>query len=184
MSRGMDALFGALLRREKSKAFEATDLRAVPPGRFQVLPVDGEVVIKQFVLDNGLTFKTGRGFYEFTKTETIQGHKEIILMDRKTGSIGTTVVAAFGLSGGVAAGLVGGAVGDLGIGWRTAYYIGGVMGLALLVLRVGVIESGMFRNVMANQSLSRGNSPGRAGSLPAMKSRKLCPAASIYFPSR
>ena len=34
-----------------------------------------------------MTFKTGRGFYEFTKTETIQGKKEIILMDRSTGDM-------------------------------------------------------------------------------------------------
>ncbi|HWO23107.1 MAG TPA: MFS transporter [Kofleriaceae bacterium] len=80
------------------------------------------------------------------------------LMDRKTRGIGTTIVAAFGLSGGVAAGLVGGAFHQLAPDeWRTAYYIGGGMGLALLVLRVGVIESGMFRNVAANKALSRGN---------------------------
>src|SRR5206468_1048652 len=39
----------------------------------------------KFVEDNGLSFKKGRGFYEFTKTETIQGYKEIILLDRATG---------------------------------------------------------------------------------------------------
>src|SRR5262249_30058979 len=42
---------------------------------------------KKFVQDNGLNFKTGRGFYEFTKTETIQGYKEIVLMDRSTGDL-------------------------------------------------------------------------------------------------
>jgi hypothetical protein len=61
------------------------DLHAVTPGRFQVLEVDKDGPIKQFVVDNGLTFKVGRGFYEFTKTETIQGGKEIILQDRVTG---------------------------------------------------------------------------------------------------
>jgi hypothetical protein len=39
------------------------------------------------VTENGLNFKKGRGFYEFTKTETIQGYKEIILSDRKTGDM-------------------------------------------------------------------------------------------------
>jgi hypothetical protein len=52
-----------------------------------VLEVDKNAPIKTFVLENGLTFKTGRGFYEFTKTETIQGYKEIILMDRATGDL-------------------------------------------------------------------------------------------------
>jgi hypothetical protein len=62
-------------------------LRAVSPGRFQVLDIDKDISIKAFVLENGLTFKTGRGFYEFTKTETIQGKKEVILMERKTGDL-------------------------------------------------------------------------------------------------
>ncbi len=57
----------------------------MPPGRFQVLEVDKDGPIKDFVQENGLAFKTGRGFYEFTKTETIQGSKEIILMDKATG---------------------------------------------------------------------------------------------------
>ena len=49
--------------------------------------MDAYISIKAFVLENGLTFKVGRGFYEFTKTETIQGKKEIVLMDRKTGDL-------------------------------------------------------------------------------------------------
>jgi predicted DNA-binding WGR domain protein len=68
-------------------AFAEADLRAVPPGRFQVLEVDKETPIKAFVEENGLGFKKGRGFYEFTKTETIQGYKEIVLMDRATGDL-------------------------------------------------------------------------------------------------
>lgn len=62
-------------------------MRAVKPGRFQILEVDNEISIKAFVLENGLAFKTGHGFYEFTKTETIQGKKEIVLMERSTGDL-------------------------------------------------------------------------------------------------
>ena len=79
------------------------------------------------------------------------------LMDRQTRGIGTTIVAAFGLAGGVAAGLVGGAIPGIGVHWRTAYFIGGGMGLALLVLRIGVVESGLFASAARNQQLSRGN---------------------------
>jgi hypothetical protein len=79
-------------------------------------------------------------------------------MGRQARGIGTTIVAAFGLSGGVAAGLVGGAIPGIGVDdWRTAYFIGGGMGLALLILRIGVVESGMFARVAANKQLSRGN---------------------------
>jgi hypothetical protein len=87
MNRGLDRMFGTMMKREMSTEFGDTDLRAVSSGRFQFLDVDRDMPIKQFVLENGLTFKTGRGFYEFMKTETIQGHKEVVLMDRKTGDL-------------------------------------------------------------------------------------------------
>jgi hypothetical protein len=87
MNRGLSNMFNTMLKRAAASAFGEADLRAVPPGRFQFLEVDEESPIKQFVLENGLSFKTGRGFYEFTKTETIQGRKEVVLMDRKTGDL-------------------------------------------------------------------------------------------------
>jgi putative MFS transporter len=80
------------------------------------------------------------------------------LMGRHSRGIGTTIVAAFGLSGGVAAGLVAGAIPGLPhVDWRTAYFIGGGGGLALLILRIGVAESGMYATAAANKQLSRGN---------------------------
>ena len=65
--------------------------------------------------------------------------------------IGTTIVAAVGLSGAVAAGIVG-----TYIEWKWCYLIGGIMGLALLALRVGVVESGLFRST-ETQDVPRGN---------------------------
>lgn len=87
LSRGLNNMFNTMLKRATTSVFGEADLRSVPPGRFQVLDVDGDTPIKDFVLENGLKFKTGRGFYEFTKTETIQGRKEVVLMDRKTGDL-------------------------------------------------------------------------------------------------
>ncbi|MDJ0617840.1 MAG: VWA domain-containing protein [Calothrix sp. MO_192.B10] len=87
MSRGLNKIFNSMLNREGVSYYQDADLRAVSPGRFQVLEVDENISIKAFVLENGLNFKVGRGFYEFTKKETIQGYKEIILMDRKTGDL-------------------------------------------------------------------------------------------------
>jgi predicted DNA-binding WGR domain protein len=87
MSRGLNKMFSTMLRRPMATTFAEADLRAVPPGRFQVLEVDKETPIKAFVEENGLGFKKGRGFYEFTKTETIQGYKEIVLLDRATGDL-------------------------------------------------------------------------------------------------
>ncbi|MBD2243551.1 vWA domain-containing protein [Nostoc sp. FACHB-888] len=87
MSRGLNKIFNTMMNREATSYYESADLRAVSPGRFQILEVEQDISIKAFVLENGLSFKVGRGFYEFTKTETIQAQKEIILMDRATGDL-------------------------------------------------------------------------------------------------
>jgi putative MFS transporter len=55
---------------------------------------------------------------------------------------GTTLVATVGVSGAVVAGIVGQIY-----HWRTCYIIGGVLGLALLALRIGVVESGMYKKL-------------------------------------
>ncbi|MBI4061521.1 MAG: MFS transporter [Elusimicrobia bacterium] len=73
------------------------------------------------------------------------------LMPKETRGYGTMIVAGVGIAGGVAAGLVG----DW-FGWRNAYFIGGAMGLALLTLRVGVYESGIFDKVK-NSTVRRGD---------------------------
>jgi hypothetical protein len=57
------------------------------PAKFQIFNVDNDMSIKSFVLNMGLTFKTGKGFYEFTKAENISANKEIILMDKTTGDL-------------------------------------------------------------------------------------------------
>ena len=66
------------------------------------------------------------------------------IMPRETRGYATTLVAAVGICGAVVAV----AVGDF-FNWRVAYIVGGVMGLVLLVLRIGVHESGMFQQVKA-----------------------------------
>jgi len=61
------------------------------------------------------------------------------VMPREKRGIGTTVVAGVGILGAVVAALVGDA-----FSWRVAYFVGGGMGLSLLLVRVGLTESGMF----------------------------------------
>ena len=56
--------------------------------------VESKCSIKDFVLKNSLIFKTGRGFYEFTKPEIISNKKEVVLLDRKTGDMFTGREAA------------------------------------------------------------------------------------------
>jgi hypothetical protein len=75
-------------------------LTPVPAGRFQVLKVDNAQSIKDFVTDNGITFKKGRGFYQLTGTESVGQYKEILMVDKNTGDIfnGPEVRRILGLS--------------------------------------------------------------------------------------
>lgn len=59
-------------------------LRECPPAKYQVLTVDRDMSIKEFVAENGLEFKAGKGFYEFTKPETISPKKLVVLMKKDT----------------------------------------------------------------------------------------------------
>jgi MFS family permease len=74
------------------------------------------------------------------------------LVDKERRGLATTLVASIGLCGAIAAGLVTDALqrvfGDTA--WRYAYGLGGVLGLALLALRVGVLESGLFAQAAAS----------------------------------
>jgi MFS family permease len=80
------------------------------------------------------------------------------IMGREGRGWGPTIIAGVGILGGVAATLLGGAIPEIttGVDWRTAYVVGGVLGLVLLVLRIGVHESGMFKDV-AGTSVVRGS---------------------------
>jgi MFS family permease len=66
---------------------------------------------------------------------------------------GTMIVSTVGVFGAVVGGLVAGLV-----HWRTAYFIGGGLGLVLLILRMSVAESGMFKQLQTQSTgIARGN---------------------------
>lgn len=78
---------GRFVRTVTVTADDGQKLIPVSPGRFQMMEVDEDTVIKNFVEENSLAFTPGRGFYEFTKRETIQDKKEIVIRDRSTGDM-------------------------------------------------------------------------------------------------
>lgn len=65
---------------------------------------------------------------------------------------GTMIVASVGVSGAVAGNLVAKL-----LDWRWAYWVGGALGLLLLLLRIRVHESGMFRNLKDAAGVARGD---------------------------
>jgi MFS family permease len=74
------------------------------------------------------------------------------ILHRSIRGYGTMIVASVGVSGAILANLV-----AAHFDWRNAFYIGGVLGLLLLILRVTVAESGMFREMQRKEAVSRGN---------------------------
>lgn len=65
---------------------------------------------------------------------------------------GTMLVASVGVSGAILANLIANAY-----DWRKAFIIGGILGLLLLIARISVAESGMFRSMNDRAAVARGN---------------------------
>lgn len=65
--------------------------------------------------------------------------------------LSTSLVAGVGLTGAVVAYFI-----SLYFHWRNCYFIGGALGFCLLLLRISVFESGMYKNVK-EMNVSRGN---------------------------
>lgn len=65
---------------------------------------------------------------------------------------GTMLVASVGVSGAILANIIANAY-----DWRNAFIIGGILGLLLLIARISVAESGMFRSMEKKHAVARGN---------------------------
>ncbi|HUR67468.1 MAG TPA: MFS transporter [Chitinophagaceae bacterium] len=74
---------------------------------------------------------------------------ELIAKEKR--GIATSMVAGIGLTGAVVAFIM-----KENFDWRTCYFIGGGLGLGLLILRISVFESGMYHEVK-KMGVQRGN---------------------------
>ena len=75
------------------------------------------------------------------------------LLPKALRGLGTTFIATVGVLGATAAAIV-----THYYDWHTAYILGGVMGLLLLVMRVSVQESGMYKKMASGKKhVDRGN---------------------------
>ena len=73
------------------------------------------------------------------------------LVHKEKRGISTSLVAGIGLTGAVVAYFI-----SQHFDWRVCYFIGGALGLCLLVLRISVFESGMY-NQVKELKVARGN---------------------------
>ena len=101
------------------------------PGQFKMI---------RFIAGLGLAGELGAG---------ITLVSELIKKEKR--GIATSFVAGIGLTGAVVAFIM-----KENFDWRTCYFIGGGLGLALLLLRISVFESGMF-NEVKKLGVQRGN---------------------------
>jgi MFS family permease len=96
----------------------------------------------RFVAGVGLAGELGAGITLVSET-----------LPKELRAIGTSLVAGFGVLGAVVAHFTV----ELSGSWSTAYLIGGGLGLMLLILRISVAESGLFKTVKENTSVKRGD---------------------------
>ena len=101
------------------------------PGQFKVI---------RFIAGLGLAGELGAG---------ITLVSELIAKEKR--GIATSFVAGIGLTGAVVAFIM-----KENFHWRTCYFIGGGLGLGLLLMRISVFESGMFHEVK-QMNVQRGN---------------------------
>lgn len=74
------------------------------------------------------------------------------VMPKEHRGYGATIVATVGLLGAILAGYIGN-----NYDFRTCYVIGGVMGVILLLLRIGVTESNMFKKIHQHNTVQKGS---------------------------
>jgi len=99
-----------------------------------------QYVVLRFIAGLGLAGELGLGITLVSE-----------VMTTKNRGYGTTIVGFVGVLGAVLAYIV-----SITFNWQSAYIVGGVLGLALLALRLLVRESGMFNKIKAVETV-KGN---------------------------
>lgn len=100
----------------------------------------GQYAVLRFIAGFGLAGELGAGITLVAE-----------ILPKTIRSYGTTLVATMGVLGAILAYFV-----TYLFDWRLSYFIGGGLGLILLILRISVFESGMFEK-LKTKNIKRGN---------------------------
>jgi putative MFS transporter len=111
-------------------------LANIANGFVQTVP---QYAIARFIAGIGLAGELGAGITLVSE-----------LLKKEQRGLGTSLVAGLGLTGAVVAYFI-----SRHYDWRICYFIGGGLGFLLLLLRVSVFESGMYKSL--EQGISKGN---------------------------
>jgi len=99
-----------------------------------------QYVILRFIAGIGLAGELGAGITLVSE-----------LLPKEKRGIAAAMIASFGILGAVTAFFM-----SKSFHWRSCYYIGGIMGLVLLALRISVHESSLYKQ-LESSSVQRGN---------------------------
>jgi MFS transporter, putative metabolite:H+ symporter len=114
-------------------------------------------VVMRFIAGVGLAGELGVGVALITE-----------VLDKSKRSYGVAILASFGMIGGIFAALV-----ATKMTWQTSYMVGGAMGFMLLIFRLSVADSEMFKRVYAS-SIGKGNLFQLLGNEKLLKKYLLC----------
>src|SRR5690606_19794157 len=99
-----------------------------------------QYILARFIAGIGLAGELGAGITLVSE-----------LIPKEKRGVATSIVAGVGLTGAVFAYFL-----ALYFDWRTCYFIGGGLGFMLLLLRISVFESGMYKNMQVAK-VAKGN---------------------------
>ncbi len=136
----LSVLFGSIM---------VYSLANIACGYLVEIPIDNKAQLYawlRFIAGLGLAGELGAGITLVAES-----------LPKELRAIGTSIVAGFGLMGAVVAHFTVELAGPADTGWSVAYIIGGVMGLGLLLLRVGVLESGIYSQIKHESGITKGD---------------------------
>ncbi|MEU3771955.1 vWA domain-containing protein [Streptomyces sp. NPDC032472] len=87
--RGTRAMFSTGADAVNKDTIEKAGLRPADPSGYQLLSVDRAAAIRDWIVENGHSYRTGGAFYQLSKSEKIQARKQIAVLEKKTDRVYT-----------------------------------------------------------------------------------------------
>lgn len=104
----------------------------------------------------GLAGELGAGITLVAETMSKENRGYGTMIIVTFGALGAVVAAVVGMKGQVIGEFLGNIFNTTFSNWQVAYIVGGGLGLMLLLLRIGTIESGMFKN-LSDKNVKKGD---------------------------
>ncbi|WP_418961160.1 vWA domain-containing protein [Streptomyces tritici] len=87
--RGSRAVFSTGAQAVNKDTIKAAGLTPVKSSDYRLVPVTRDAAIRDWVVESGLTYRTGGAFYQLSKSEKIQARKQIAVLEKKSDKVYT-----------------------------------------------------------------------------------------------